>query len=224
MIQFNMLPDIKVQYLKAQKAKRVVITISVLSVAVSGALLAIMISATLFQKQHISDLNKDIKKYSDELESTQDLAKILTIQNQLNSLPSLYAQRPVVSRMFGYIQSVTPKEVSFTNLNVNFADSTIKVRGTAPTLEAVNRFVDTLKFTTYTVKDAEDDKKPAFSEVVLTNFTRDTKAASYTVDYKFDKDIFDSSKEVVFNVPTTTTTRSETQLPGSGVFDSKGTN
>ncbi len=223
MIQFNMLPDIKVQYIKAKKAKRVVITVSILSVVVSAALLVIMISATLFQKQHISDLNKDIKKYSSDLEGTEDLAKILTIQNQLNSLPGLYAQRPVLSRLFGYVQSVTPKDVSFTNLNVNFADSTIKVRGTAPTLEAVNRFVDTLKFTTYTVKDSEE-KKFAFSEVVLTNFTRDTKAASYTVDYKFDKDIFDASKEVVFSVPTTVTTRSETQLPSSGVFDSKGTN
>ncbi len=223
MIQFNMLPDIKVAYIKAKKAKRVVITISVLSVVVSSALLVVMFSATLFQKRHISDLNTDIKKYSNELEGTTDLAKILTIQNQLGSLPALYAQRPVVSRMFGYVQSVTPKEVSFTNLNVDFPASTIKVRGTAVSLEAVNRFVDTLKFTTFTVKDSEE-KRSAFSEVVLTNFTRDTKTASYTIDYKFDKDIFDASKEIAFNVPTTTTTRSETQLPSSGVFDSKGTN
>ena len=223
MIQFNMLPDIKVQYIKAKKAKRVVITISILSVVVSGALLIVMFSATLFQKQHISDLNKDVSKYSNDLEGTADLAKMLTIQNQLNSLPSLYAQRPVASRLFGYVQSVTPKEVSFTNINVDFPNTTIKVRGTAVSLEAVNRFVDTLKFTTYTVKDSEE-KKSAFVDVVLTNFTRDTKAASYTIDYKFDKDIFDASKEIVFNVPTTTTTRSETQLPSSGVFDSGGTN
>jgi hypothetical protein len=222
MIQFNLLPDVKVQYIKAKKAKRMVIGISLLAVAVSVTLLALTISATLFQKKHISDLDKDIKKYENSLKNTPDLNKILTIQNQLTSLPALYAGRPVTSRIFGYMQATTPAKISLTKMSVDFANTTLSVDGTADTLESVNRYVDTLKFTTYTLKDSED-KTNAFSQVVLSSFNRDAKQATYSVDLTFDPALFDGTKEVTLNVPQTITTRSETELPG-GVFDAEGTN
>ena len=50
--------------------------------------------------------------------------------------------------------------------------------------------------------------------VFINQYRRKLKAAT----------IFDSSKEVTLNVPKTITTRSETQLPDSGVFDQKETN
>jgi Tfp pilus assembly protein PilN len=222
MIQLNLLPDIKVTYIKAKKAKRMVIGIAVLAVAVSLTLLVVMASAAVFQKKHISDLNKDIKSYETNLQSTDDLAKILTIQNQLNSLPGLYEQRPVTSRLFGYVQATTPTQVSIAKLTLDFSESSLSVEGTADSLESVNRYVDTLKFTTFTVKDS-DEKKNAFTNVILSSFNRDSKAAVYTVTFNFEPMIFDSSKEVTLNVPKTITTRSETELP-SGVFDTKGTN
>lgn len=223
MIQFNLLPTIKVEYIKAKKAKRLVIIVAGVSIVISTGLLIVMFSVVSFQKKHLSDLNKDIKSYESSLKSTPDLAKILTIQNQLNSLPDLYAKRPVVSRLFNYVQATTPVKVSISNLDMDIEAATIKVEGTADTLESVNRYADTLKFTTYTLKGDTTVLK-AFSNVVLTAFSRDAKAASYTVTLSFVPDLFDSAKEVTFNVPKTITTRSETELPGNavnGVFDSK---
>jgi len=223
MIQFNLLPDVKVQFIKARKAKRMVMVISGLVVTVSFGLLAIMFSVTAFQDHHIESLNSDIKSYENKLTGTSDLAKILTIQNQLNSLPDIYAKRPVTSRLFGYIQATTPTQVSINHLSLDFVENKLTVQGTTDTLATVNRYVDTLKFTTYTVKDDKESTK-AFNNVVLSAFSRDEKTATYTVTFEFETDIFDISKEVTLNVPKTITTRSETELPSSGVFDSKGTN
>ena len=225
MIQFNLLPDVKVAYIKAKKAKRVVAVVAGLAVVVSVVLVSIMFSAVSLQKKHIKDLNADIKKYEATLTGTKDLAKILTIQNQLNSLPALYAQRPVTSRLYSYVQATTPKEVSISKLDLIFDGSTMSVEGTADSLESVNRYVDTLKFTTYSVAGSTD-KINAFSTVVLNSFNRDTKTATYKVEFTFDPIIFDGSKKVTLNVPKTTTTRSQTELPGNanGVFDTKGTN
>lgn len=223
MIQFNLLPDVKVQYIKARKAKRVVMAIAALSVVVSLAILGIMASVTMFQDRHIRELNKDIKAYENKLKNTEDIAKILTIQNQLKSLPGIYEKLPVTSRMFKYVEATTPKQISINHLTLDFATATLTVQGTTDTLESVNRYVDTLKFTTFNVKDSEDNTN-AFTNVVLTTFSRDSKAATYTVTMNFDPAIFDNAKEVTLNVPKTITTRSETELPNSGVFDSKGTN
>jgi Tfp pilus assembly protein PilN len=223
MIQFNLLPDIKVQYIKARKAKRMIIVISILSVIVSVGLLIIMVSATAYQKHRISDYNKQIASAESTLQGTTDLAKILTIQNQLHSLPALYAQRPVTSRLFDYVQQTTPSKVSITHLVVDFDANTINVEGTADSLASINTYVDTVKFTTYSVKDVTGSKN-AFTSVVLSTFSRDSKTAAFKVTYSYDVAIFDASKDVTLNVPKTTTTRSETELPGAGVFDAKGTN
>lgn len=222
MIQLNLLPDVKVQFVKAKHAKHMVLVVSILAIAISVALLVVMISLTMFQKRHISGLNKDIATFEKSLNDTPDLAKILTIQNQLNSLPSLYAKRPVTSRLFPYVEQTTPAEIGISHLAVNFVENTLSIQGTADSLESVNRYVDTIKFTNYTVTGTEVSSK-AFLEVVLSSFSRDATAASYTVTLKFDPAIFDGSKEITLSVPKTITTRSETELPSNGVFDTKVT-
>lgn len=220
MIQFNLLPSVKVEYLKAKRAKRVVILASAVSVAASLVLLIIMISITSVQKKHIADQTKDIKTRSTALQSTTDLSKILTIQNQLNSLPDLYKKRPVASRVFTYVQQTTPAQVSISDLSVDFEASTMVLKGTSDALESVNRYVDTLKFTTF-VNAKDTTKKNAFTNVVLTTFSRDSKAASFNINLSYNSELFSSQETVTMNVPATVTTRSETELPSSGVFDSK---
>ena len=225
MIQLNLLPDIKVEFIRAKRLKRMVMVISVLTVGISVTLLVVMLSLNALQKKHINDLNSDITKYEKELQDTPDLAKILTIQNQLNSLPTLYAQRPVTSRLLPYIEQLTPTDViGISKLTVNFADSSFTIEGTGKTFDAVNRYVDTLKFTNYIVIPAEGepvtDSKVAFSEVVLSTFSRDSKEAGFTIKLKFDTTIFDAAHEVSLTVPKTVTTRSETSLP-TGLFDTK---
>jgi len=217
MIQFNLLPDVKIAYIKAKKAKRTVIVIGGLSLIVSVGLLKIMLSVTAFQKNHISNLSKDINKYEKELQDTEDLSKILTIQNQLNSLPDLYDTRPATGRLFNYIQATTPKEATLIQVDLDYEASTLVLKGTATTLEFVNKYVDTFKFTTYSVKD-EEGQVNGFSDVVLTTFARDSKVADFTITMTFDPIIFDATKEVSLNVPKIITTRSETESPDSGVF------
>src|SRR5689334_20407685 len=101
MIQFNLLPDVKLEYLKAQRLKQAVVSIAAI---VAGVVLAVLVILFLvvdvFQKQHLKAVNNDIKTYTAKLQSIPDLNKILTVQNQLNSLPALHAQKPVTSRLF----------------------------------------------------------------------------------------------------------------------------
>lgn len=150
MIQFNLLPEIKIQYIHARRQKHLVLLVSSLSIAACLVVIIALVSIVfVVQKKSISDLSKDITAASDELQNTPNLTKMLTVQNQLKVLPTLHEEKAVVSRIFGYITQSTPNEVSISRLNVDFATQLITISGSTNTLETVNRFTDTLKFTTY---------------------------------------------------------------------------
>lgn len=210
MIQFNLLPDVKLEYIKARRLKRSVVLISGLVAAASLTLLIILfVGVVIFQKKHMNDLSADIKTDTAKLESVQDLDKILTVQNQLGSLPGLHDQKPVTSRLFTYLPQLTPQKVSISDLILDFEAQTLVIKGTADTVSTVNKFVDTLKFTD--LKIGEEQKR-AFSAVVLTSFDR-TDKASYEINMKFDPAIFDSKNDVSLAVPNIITTRSEIEKP-----------
>ena len=218
MIQFNLLPDVKQQYLKAAQARKTAITAGILISATSLFIFTMLfLSVHVFQKSNLKDINEEIKTTTAELKGTADLNKILTIQNQLNSLPALQQQKPVVSRLFPYLAAVTPATVNIGELEVDFNQNTMKIIGTADSLQSVNKFADTLKFTTYSIKPQdgtpapESTEKP-FSAVVLSEFTR-SDTVTYTITLSYNPIIFDSSKDVVIQVPKIITTRSETEKP-----------
>src|SRR5690606_10012249 len=174
MIQFNLLPDIKLEYIKAKRTKRMVLLIAS---GVAGGSLAIFLLLFLsvgLQNQHINNMSEDIKRDSEQLQDIDDLDKILTVQNQLNNLTEVHEGKPVASRLKRFIPQITPQQVSYATIEINFAANTISFSGSADSLRTVNQFIDTLKFTKYkesTTNDQEEnqalaEEKNAFTEVV----------------------------------------------------------
>lgn len=213
MIQFNLLPEIKQHYIKANRVKHLVLLGSAVVGGIALSILAILFLVVgVLQKQHLDDLSKDIKTYSTQLQKTSDLNKILTIQNQLKSLPDLHSKKVVASRLFNYLSQLTPIQATIATINIDFATNTITLGGSADSLGTVNKFVDTLKFTTYKVKDT-NTTPPAFSKVVLTSFGRTDTSASYQISTFFDPVIFDGASDVTLAVPHIISTRSETEKP-----------
>ena len=213
MIQFNLLPDIKIQYLKAKRQKYLVVLISVVaSIAALAVFILLLTTVFVLQKKNISDLNKDITASSKQLQGVDNLNKILTVQNQLGALTTLHDQKVVSSRLLDYLTQVTPAEAKITKLEVNYALNTMKVTGTAANLVVVNKYADTLKFTKF-VTDKDSTQKNAFSEVVLGAFSRDPKSTTYTISFKYDRLIFSNAHQASLQVPKIITTRSETDKP-----------
>lgn len=210
MVQFNLLPDVKLQYIKARRTKRLVTVISVVASAAALVVFLLMIvTVDVVQKKSLHDLNNDIGKYSKQLKSIPDLDKILTVQNQLNTLTGLHDQKVVSSRLFSYIGQVTPSQATISNLGIDFAANTMTLSGEAPSLDVVNGFTDTLKATTYTTDSTKNPTK-AFSNVVLSAFGRDTKGATYTITLGFDPAIFNGANKVTLSIPSGTSSNTST--------------
>jgi hypothetical protein len=224
MIQFNLLPDVKLQFIKAQRMRRLILGISALVSVISLVILVLLIGANQLGKKHLSDLSSDITKESKQLQGEPQINNILTVQNQLESLTGLHATKPSVARLFDYLNRLTPAQVSITNYTSDFTLQTVTITGTADTLSNVNQYVDTLKFTKYSLKDDPTTLVPAFKSVVLSAFSlgtanvAKTQAATYGISFSYDPAIFDITKTVELAVPSLVTTRSTTNQPASDLF------
>lgn len=235
MIQFNLLPDVKIEYIKAQRSKRTIMMASVLAAGSTLLLFVLLFTMVNFaQKSHMKNLDSDIASKKKTLSSKQDLGKILTIQNQLNGLTDLHKKKPVTSRVFGYVQQLTPQNVSVSTFTVNYKDKTVKIEGAADSLASVNTFTDTLKFTNFVTEQTDSDGKVttstpalAFSDVVLSSFSVGkagaqvkAKPAGFTITLKFKQEIFSGDKVAKLQIGNKITTRSETEKPT--VFEDTG--
>jgi hypothetical protein len=223
MIELNLLPDIKLEYIKAQRTRRLVLSISLLASAVAITLLVLLLGVNGLQKKHLSDLNNDIKNDSSTLQREPNINQILTIQNQLESFSALHSAKPAVTRLFSYLDQVTPAAVDINNFTTDFTQNTAIITGDADALSSVNQYVDTLKFTTYTSSQTNQSAK-AFSNVVLSAFslstgantttsTQNTKPATFTINLSYDKNIFDITQNINLSVPNLVTTRSASSNP-----------
>ena len=174
MVQFNLLPDVKLEYVKAQRTKYLMTFISVVvSIVALTVFFVSLFVVNVVQKKTLSDLNSDVTSYSKKLKDTNDLSKILTVQNQLSTLTALHDGKPVTSRLFDYISQVTPSQANLNKLTLDYKQNTLSIGGTAPSLDAVSLYTDTLKSTYYSV-DKSSTKVKAFSDVVLASFARDS--------------------------------------------------
>ncbi len=215
MIQFNLLPDVKQQYIRAKRMKRTAIVVSFL-VAASSVFVFVMLflSVYVFQKKHIDNVNNDIQASVKTLKETPNLNKILTIQNQLNTLPSLHAQKPKISKLDKYLGQITPANVTIGEIEIDYELKTMKITGTSGSLESVNKFVDTIKFTKSVEISAEDKTRQVnptkpFSSTLLSSSERKDKEVTYEITLVYDPIIFDNNKNIELEVPKITTTRSE---------------
>ncbi len=220
MVQFNLLPSVKLEYIKAVRMKRLVTSVAVIASALTlTILLLLFINVNVVQKRHISNLTNDINNKVKQLEGIEDIDKVLTVQNQLTTLTGLHEKKPAAERVLPFLSKVTPQQASIAQANVDFTANTMLINGTTDSLATVNKFVDTLKFTKYT-SSQQTTEKPAFSEVVLSSFSVTNKDATYQINFKFDPQIFDNTQTVELVVPNIISTRSQTEKP-SDLFQAK---
>jgi Tfp pilus assembly protein PilN len=221
MIQLNLLPDVKLEYLKAQRMRRMATVISFIVTATAVAILVILLSVEGFQKHTLSNLNKDVANKTSTLQGEPQINSVLTVQNQLQSINGLHASEPAANRLFDYLNELTPTTVTISGLNVDFNAHTISITGDTNSLASVNQYIDTLKFTSYTTGHNTKNAAP-FNTIVLSAFALDTAQqngttntpASYTITANFDPTIFDVTKNVTLVIPSTVTTRSDREHPG----------
>lgn len=200
MIEVNLLPDVKREYLRAQQMKHVVIVTSAMIAAVSLILLGLLFGyVQVVQPQYQKKIQSDIDNALIESKNKEDAVKIVTVQGALEQIPGLQDKKMLTSNMFGYLQAFTPRDVSYSNVKLSLTDSTLVLQGTAPTFEQANVLANNIKSAKFTYKNSDESRSvPPFSEVVFNTLSRGDQTqtngnVSFQITLKVDPVIFDQS-------------------------------
>jgi hypothetical protein len=200
MVQFNLLPDIKIKYITARRQKRTLMLVAGL-ISLGAVIVMALVASYVYivQGAQIASLNNTINKSSESIKNKRsqvdDINKVLTVQSQLESLDPLHEQKPLTSRIMGYLGKLKPQSVTVTKIDISLVEgeNTMTIEGETLVLESVNTFIDTLKFAEFQKGEGDEaSSDPIFTEVVLTDFSRDKTNATYTISLKYDPIIFSS--------------------------------
>lgn len=231
MIQLNLLPDVKKEFVNAQKTKKLVIGFSTLAtIVVVGLTVLFYMYVTFGQQFQISLINNDIKSRTSTLNGIKDLSKYLTIQNQLQALPTLRAQEGTYSRLFDFLPALNPSapnSVSLTSLQLQGDSDQLTLSGTTATFESLNVFVDTLRNAQISYTSANSSSPTTtsmFSNITVQNsdlaIVSGKTEVSFTVVATYSSTIFDETltnvKAVIPNIQTSQS------VTGTPVFNQSG--
>ncbi len=207
-VQFNLLPDVKLEYNRTKHLEKTVVRLSLLAGVVSLAIfLTMLLMVNVVQKRQMDNSSKAVDAASQKLKAIPGIDQIITVQSQLQALSQLHQSKHALSQIFVYLPEITPADVSINKLDIDTTQSTMIISGTANSQQAVNTFVDTLKTTTYAIPDVKDQKgcssasgqwnndkkvcsQTAFPSVVESSFSINPTNAGYTINLQYDTKLF----------------------------------
>lgn len=160
MIEINLIPDVKQELLKAQRARTTVISLSiVVSIVTAGVVVLLALYVYGVQTFRSAALDGQIKDGIAKLSKVEDLSKILTIQNQLTKISELNSGKNIDSRIFDMLSAVTPSgdnSVRFSQITIDSENGTIRLEGQTNAYDSMEVFKKTLASAAIEYKDGDD--------------------------------------------------------------------
>ena len=234
MIQLNLLPDIKKEFINAQKTRALVMSTSIIVTLVAvGLSVLLFVYVTFLQQLQITLATNDIKSKEQQLNGVQDLGKYLTVQNQLSALPDLHASKGLYSRLLSFLpvlNPIAPNNIQLSQLQLTSNDKLVSLTGQTASFESLNVFVDTLRNAQVTYKDSSSQQQTSnmFDSVVVQSSAIDKSnggnKVSFTVRATYLDPVFDAhNTNMTASVPNIKTSQSVTQSPKLFDSNAKGT-
>ncbi len=174
--EVNLVPDVKMQMIKAQKMRNLVLFICIVVSVASIGVVLVLFSIKSGQDIAMSTQDAKMEKMSEKLNGYQELGDLVTIQRQLEMISRLQADRPVLSRVFGAVAVVLPQGndlVKISELRANFDEGNlIRIEGMADArvaplidyrvLEALKKGVALMKYDYGRFVDAKGNEIPSW--------------------------------------------------------------
>ena len=223
MIRLNLLPDVKLEYLRTKRVQAQVISIATI-VTIAAAALVILLALWVFGGQSIqkSYLTGQIKKNSSTLKQKEDIDKYLTIQNQLAHITALHEGKTDYSRLMKYLPILNPtppNNVTLTNVEVatDDAGNRLLLTGEVKDYTSLTTFRDTLVNAQLSYGEGVSEKLFETVTVASSSLDKSTSGGaivSFKIETTYNPNAFLSSvKNPTVSVPIKTTTQSAQATP-----------
>jgi len=224
MIQINLLPDVKLKFIKTKRTERIVVFVCAIISAISiVSIIVLYLSVDVFQKNHLNSVANQITSESTTIKNDADVNKIITIQQQLKSLPALYANRNNPYEIFNILQQSTSKGITISTFNINYQTGALTFGGTTDNLLDGNVFYNQLLYATYSLDKGA--QQPLYGGVTISGLSGLTSSSAtnnapinYSVKATVPVALFKNGASVVISVPNKDVTQSTLNQPSASTF------
>jgi hypothetical protein len=207
MIQINLIPDVKQEFLKAEKARRMAISFSIIVILAAVGLAVLLGVLWGIQSVRGALVQDGIKKEYATLSQVADVNDLVTIQNQLAHVDAIHQDKARDSRIFTILQAINPggrNSVLFSNIKLLPEDTAISLEGTAQNgYAAVELLKKTIANTNleYTV-DGETKSEPIADSVEVGESSLGEDGSGrvvlrFTLSFVYNKQLFSSSVDTM---------------------------
>lgn len=134
MIEINLIPDVKQEFIRAQKVRNTAITFSVLIGMAAGGVVVVLALILGAQSLHESIVRQEIKKQYNTLSSVENIDNVLTIQHQLSKISTMHNNKSMDSRIFDVIAAINPpapNDAKISNVRIDPSKSLLTIEGSA---------------------------------------------------------------------------------------------
>ncbi len=231
--EINLVPDVKVEMIKALKLRNLIFFICFVTTCVAVGLMLIFGLVVGGQELALNGKKDLLSQMSLRIHDYDDLSDFLTLQNQVEKLNDAADQKNLLSRTFNMLLSLQPTNgdvVEISDLTVNLDDSTLTFHAQAdaksePFIDynVLDAFKKSMNYLTYdygTYVDGNGDDIPAYciveNDLNGTFFAEDGQLYAYwAIERDGCKPKKESKKVKTEKVTESTeTTESETTISG----------
>lgn len=227
MIEINLIPDVKREFIQAQKMRNTAISLSIFVGLISVAVVVLLGAILGGQAIHDNLTRNEIKKQMTTLQNVENIDEVVTIQNQLTKISNLHDNKSINSRIFDVLTAINPaapNDVRISTVRVDPSESTIYIEGLAsngyPATETFRKMI----LNTVVEKGQDEDKEtvPLSEEVTLSDTsygesTDGSRVLRFTLSFTYPEGLLDNSVKIVRIVTpeTRVVTDSRTRVPDS---------
>lgn len=230
MIEINLLPDVKQEFLRAQKMRNTVVSIAIMTGIAAVGLVVVLGFVLGGQKVADALVENTIKDQYNKLSSEKDLSNIVTIQNQLAKITELNDSKNISSRVFDMLSVInppSPDNVMMSNIIVDPVEKIVSIEGSAengyPAAEAFKKTLLNTKLVYRTESDPDTKELPLTDKVDIgeTSYGEDASGAKvlrFTISFAYAEDLLSNTiAEMNISSPTSKVdvTDSKLRVPDS---------
>lgn len=207
MIEINLVPDVKQDFIKVKQTRNLVISGAIIFGAIAVGVVALLAIYTfVIQPVRSSNLEYEIKTKKAELASKNDIDRMLTIQNQLAQINQLHDNKNITSRLFEVITAINPappNQATFSTIQLSTDSNTIKIEGQTPNgydaLEALKKTITGTNFD-FTNQSGKVASLPLTENVLPsdTSFGEDSlgkRVLRFTLTFQYNDALFEKSSK-----------------------------
>lgn len=239
MIEVNLLPDVKQEFIQAQKVRNAVVSMSIL-LSIAVGIIVTLLALYVYVAQPVLRANNEAaiqKLHGDLLKNNPDLASAVTVQNQVQGLADQHKQKNITSRIFDVLNTIEPQgenAVVYRTVRINTTDKTVTIEAEAANgYKALESFKKTIEGTSFEYKtDGQGDTQKVKLTDKISDGTRTLgedssgkKVLRFSISFVYNDALFarDSKDGRIVGPTQTNATDSATAVPKS-LFVTGGNN